>query len=197
MASKREYARVNICAYLSGTPQIRDIINHCDLMIEEKWQNWYDYYGNKLKADNNRKIVIIANKTPIKCYRDIGWVLDVRQISLISKKIMISAGVNIKTQKDMFLVWFMGEDDYLRFCVYKNGKWKNVATILSGVNNLVEFFKNKKVDYSEEIQIIYPDFEMGKTWMSSLSDTKELQQSMWDFNNDFSKTILKDIGVTK
>lgn len=186
----------NVASGFSGIKILTWIIKTCRLKpyaflnatkhIKTKLEkNWYDEFGNILHINAEKKAEVIFNDLRMKkkdiCCTDLFYGLNKENIVKISKLAYIVIGKDEDLFEDVFIISFLGLDNYLRTFCYIYGEWQRVSNLILGQTALSFINKNSLInDYvsfgSSECSLIACYSQ--QSWLSCLPVNKVLETTI-------------------
>jgi hypothetical protein len=162
-------------------------------LILYRW--WFDEFGNSFKIVKNKQCKIIYNDLSLDLSKiactDLYYGLSLEQIAKMSKLFFICAGKDEDTLNNVFLISFLGIDDYLRTFLYMYGEWQQVSSLYLGLGNLKAIGKNLDIKYflklNKKENIVLPCIQ-GEAWLTYLpanNDFLRTLEKQYDFNFSF------------
>lgn len=134
---------------------------------------WFDEYGNSLFI-KDKKIKIIYNDLNIQTNTictDLYYGLSLDKILKISKLALIFSGKDEDLLQKSAFVTFLGIDNYLRSYSLMYNEWKQVSSLLLGIDNLKLLINNLDIRYFQELKI-NKNFQapciLEKAWLTYL-----------------------------
>jgi hypothetical protein len=107
------------------------IVDVCRLRPTEDWHIWRDEAGNVLRLTTNRKLRVYRSTEEESMTSDIYRYAKPQEIARHSYWAMVFVDTLNNTQK----LWFLGNDERLRFIRY-DSRYKNSLPLLSGTQAL-------------------------------------------------------------
>jgi hypothetical protein len=103
-------------------------------------RHWIDEWGNSLRIEN-KTAKIILNDLSLKQKRiistDLYFGLSLNRAIKMSKMIYLCAGKDEDLGQPCYWLTLVGLDNYARSYLYLYGEWKQVPTLLLGLNQLI------------------------------------------------------------
>lgn len=150
-----EKAIVNVKAFLPNDNEIIKIIEICNLNpLKDDWRNWIDNSDFNLNIRKDHNIYIyknIPNKQSL-IIKDIHFKAPIDVISNNSKFALIL--FSYKQQTDICYVWFLGNDDNLRLCLFVKNEWvENRSPLMAGIGILRTIVNNMNVEKHKTVLV--------------------------------------------
>ena len=176
-------------------PELFFIIKSCRLkpnkyVFEEKsskvvlYRDWFDEFGNSLQI-KDKKLNLIYNNLSLDANKivctDLYYGLSLDRIVKISKLMYLCAGLDQDTQQDCFFLTLLGLDNYLRSYLYLYGEWRQVSSLLLGLNNLKILARHTDIQY-------FRNLSNKKDWPIPCSSAQE-----WLTCLPMSSALLSDL----
>lgn len=147
----------------------------------ELFKKWFDEYGNSLNLIKGRRIVITQNDTSLDTSKiictDLYYGLSLNKIAKISKMAFCYYGKDEDFQQDCCMITFLGIDNYLRTYLYYNNEWKQVSSLMLGMNNLkllIKYLDAKHFHkFSKKENTPIPCIS-GEAWLTFLPPSDDL-----------------------
>lgn len=117
---------------------------------------WADEFGNILRIGKNKRIKITynelqINRDRIKC-TDLFANVSLADLYAISKLLYVCKGSDEITHSNVYILTFLGKDNYFRTRVYADGAWdKTVSTLHLGIYVLKMISENINIRYFLEL----------------------------------------------
>lgn len=144
------------------------------------YKKWIDEFGNSLNLIKSNKIKVVMGDRSISkdsITTDLYYGLSLNKIAKISKLIYCCYGKDEDTQQDCCIISFLGVDNYFRSYLYLYGEWKQVSTLMIGINNLKLLVNSLDIKhfqkFSKKENTPIPCISPG-TWLSFMPPSDEL-----------------------
>jgi len=169
----------------------------------ERW--WVDEFCNTLRIGKNKRIKLIFNdlkidRSRVRC-TDIFANLSIRDLYAISKLLYVCKANDEITHNDVYILSFLGKDNYFRTRIYYEGKWdKNISTLYLGINVLKMIAEHINIRYFIELSPkgpvpIYP-LENVRQWIIALPAHHKFGSLLKSESEHMYKTIGLDTMET-
>lgn len=121
--------------------------------VLERW--WVDEFGNILRIKKNQTIKIYYNDLTIDRSRihctDLYHSVSLKDLFIISKLLYCCKGIDDTTGKEVYILTFLGKDNYFRTRVWRDGQWdREVSTLYLGIYVLRMIAENLTIRYFVE-----------------------------------------------
>lgn len=165
---------------------------------------WVDEFGNVLRIGKNKRIKISyndlgINRDRIQC-TDLFANVSLQDLYAISKLLYVCKGKSEITHKDVYILTFLGKDNYFRTRIY-DGTWdKNISTLYLGIYVLKMIVENVNIKYFLELSPkgqlpVYPLVDV-RHWMTFLPAHTKFGDVVKSESELMYKTIGLDIMET-
>jgi len=199
----KQQALASVAAFLPDAPEIKDIIEICDLYPTKSWRQWTDHLGNHIKITNNKKIVSTENVTKNNeehIITDIYFNSPPDKISQMSDWAFISFGRDNDNQFNICFMWFLGIDGRLRLLSVLKDSWnKNQAPLICGINTLRPIVKNINIENYKAVDILRIKgpiaAKVTKSWATKWPPSDELKKKMRSYSKSLTDKIIKDCKI--
>lgn len=137
------------------------------------YRRWIDEYGNSLKIQKDKKVMVRLNDLTIDKSKitqtDLYGQVSMEQTARISKLVYFLNGRDEDQHGQHTVLSFLGIDNFLRTFVFIFGEWRRYPSIFLGMQALTDIATNSDVKYYKELKgkkaIIYP-CDVQKSWIS-------------------------------
>lgn len=161
------------------------------------YQEWFDEFGNILKIIKTKKIDIIYNDLSIidnKIATDLYYGLSVDKIVKISKLMHLIIGKDEASDK-VFIITFLGIDNYLRSYLFMDNEWTVVSPLILGINRLRNIIKRSDIKFFHELKYKKDNMipcQVATEWISYIPVANNLIEIIKEKNDiDFSPLFNK------
>jgi hypothetical protein len=111
------------------------------------YKHWFDEFGNSLIINDKKKIQIIYSDLRLRekliIGSDLYYGLSIDKIYKIRKQLLILKGKDEDLEQDLYILSFLGIDNYLRTFIYFYGEWRQASSLILGIKYLKKIIEYK------------------------------------------------------
>ncbi len=182
--------------------RLRPLASHTDTLpkLATLQRHWVDEFGNSLYLGKNKRSRVhfgdlSLDRSRIRC-TDLFASLSIQDLWSISRLLYCCIGVDDCTDEEVFILSFLGKDNYLRTRVYQNGSWDlNVSPLMLNQYVLRMICENHTIKHFLELSakryIPYYPMKSVRHWVTAVPAHHKFRQML----RSESKTMSQVIGL--
>lgn len=161
-------------------------------------RNWADEYGNTLYLGKNKRSKVCfgdlsLDRSRIRC-TDLYASISIEDLWSISRLLYCCIGIDDCTEQEVFILSFLGKDNYFRTRVYQNGNWDfNVSSLILNQYVLRMICENHNIKHFLELSarryIPYYPLRNVRHWVTALPAHHKFRQAIISESETMSKVI--------